>query len=297
MQQSPLVFDQFVAPARLRPQLWRLVVGLVLMFGIYLAWMAAIGAVLFAGVGLDGIEQGLAALGTGADPQGLILLLLTFVGMALGTFAAVKFLHKRSIASLFGPRAVAIRDFGMGFAIFTVLAIPGIVFFFATLDLTPNIALSTWALFLPLAIIGLLIQTGAEELVFRGYMQQQLAARFASRWVWMVLPSVLFGLVHYAPEEMGRSAWLIVFLTGFFGLIMADLTARSGSLGMAWGLHFANNLLAIMLFTTGEALDGLALYRLPFTVADTEAILPLLLVDIVGMALVWAICRYTLRGR
>jgi membrane protease YdiL (CAAX protease family) len=128
-------------------------------------------------------------------------------------------------------------------------------------------------------------------------MQQQLAARFASRWAWMVLPSVIFGLVHYAPAEMGGSVWLIVLATGAFGLIMADLTARSGSLGMAWGLHFANNCLAMLLFTTGEALDALALYRLPFSARDVDVMSGMVALDLLGFVLLWGICRFWLRGR
>ena len=294
---SPLVFDRYVAPARLRPQVWRLVLGLGLILVIYIAWMGAMAGIIGLLMGASRLEEALGAVGTGATPSSLILLLLTFVGMALGAFAATRWLHKRPVATLFGPRNIVLRDFAVGFGIFAVIALPGILWFFASLDLTRGVAWPVWLMFLPLALVGLLIQTGAEEIVFRGYMQQQLAARFASRWVWMVLPSVIFGLVHYAPEEMGGSVWMIVFVTGFFGLLMADLTARSGSIGMAWGLHFANNMFAILLFTTGEALDGLALYRLPFSASDTEAILPLLGLDLLGMLLVWAICRRALRGR
>ncbi len=53
-----------------------------------------------------------------------------------------------------------------------------------------------------------LIQTGAEELVFRGYLQQQLAARFASPLIWMVLPALIFGAVHYDPATAGPNVWL-----------------------------------------------------------------------------------------
>lgn len=294
---NPLVFDRYVAPARLRPQLWRLLLGLALMMVIYMGWIGLLIGVIFIAQGSESVDRAMAAMGGGSTPGGLVLLLATFIGMALGVFAATRWVHKRAVATLFGPRKLVIRDFVLGLAIFTAFASPGILWFLFTLDLTPNVTWSVWLLFLPLALIGLLVQTGAEELVFRGYMQQQLAARFASRWVWMVLPSVIFGLVHYAPEEMGGSVWMIVFVTGFFGLIMADLTARSGSLGMAWGLHFANNMFAILLFTTGEALDGLALYRLPFSVRDTAEILPLLAIDLFGMVLVWAACCFALRKR
>ena len=297
MQLSPLVFDRFVAPARLRPQLWRLGLGLALLMLVYFLWMGLMALGLWLVVGGETLDRALATIGTGSTPVTLIGLLLTFVGMALGTFAAARLVHKRSIASLFGPRALVIRDFFAGLVIFGLVALPGLVWSYVVLDISPGVSLSVWLAFLPLAIIGLLIQTGAEELVFRGYMQQQLAARFASRWAWMVLPSVIFGMVHYAPDQLGDSLWPVLFVTGFFGLLMADLTARSGALGMAWGLHFANNFFAIMVFTTGEALDALALFRLPFTASDTEQILPFLGLDLLGITLVWAICRWHLRAR
>lgn len=297
MQLKPLVFDRYVAPARLRPQVWRLILGLGLILLCYSLWMGLLAGALVLLRGASEMQVTLGAIGTGDSPMSLIFLLLTFLGMGLGACAAARWLHHRPVASLFGPRAIVQHDFLLGMGIFLLVALPGVIWIFATHDLAPGVAFTVWLLFLPLALIGLLIQTGAEEVVFRGYLQQQLAARVASRWVWMVLPSVLFGLLHYAPAEMGESVWLVVFVTGFFGLLMADLTARSGSLGLAWGLHFANNMLAILLFTTGEALDGLALFRLPFSMRDTDAILPMLGADIAGMLVVWGLCRLALRGR
>lgn len=294
---SPLVFDHYVAPARLRPQLWRLLLGTILLIGVYLGWMALMGGVIWLLIGTAQLETQLSVTGLGKTPVSLVLLLFSFIGMGAGVFLATRLVHHRSVASLFGPRQLLWRDFVAGGGIFLALSVPAVVYFIGFAELDRGVAWSVWFMFLPLALLGLLVQTGAEELVFRAYFQQQLAARFASRWVWMVLPSVAFGLVHYAPEEMGGSAWMIVFVTGFFGLLLADLTARSGALGMAWGIHFVNNLLAILFFTTGEALDGLALYRLPFGPADTEVMRNMLALDMVGMVLVWALCRWWLRGR
>ena len=294
---SLLVFDTYIAPARLRPQLWRLVLGVVVAIVIYFAWMMAMGLGLWAVLGLDQLDAALNQVGLGRTPTALVTLLFTFVGMALGAFAAARWVHKRSVASLFGPRDRVVRDFAVGVGLFLAVAIPSALIVLAAVDVTPGVAWSTWAMFLPLALLGLLIQTGAEEILFRGYLQQQLAARFLSRWAWMVLPSVLFGFLHYAPAEMGNSAWLLVLATGFFGLLLADLTARSGSIGLAWGLHFANNVMAMLIFTTGEALDGLAPFRLPFGPQDGGIMAWMVALDIAGMVLVWLLCRRWLRGR
>jgi membrane protease YdiL (CAAX protease family) len=289
--------DRFIAPARLRPQLWRLGLGVVLILLIYVAWMAVIGIVVTFSAGLAGAEQAMGQVGIGSSPMAILVLLLTFGGLVLGSFAAVRWVHKRPVASLFGPRAVMLRDFCVAFGVFMAVSLPGIVWVLVSGDFTRGLALSTWAMFVLPVLLGLLLQTGAEEIVFRGYLQQQLAARFAARWVSFVVPSILFGLLHYAPAEMGQGAWLLVGVTGFFGLLMADLTARSGSIGLAWGMHFGNNILAILVFTTGEALDGVALFRLPYSLTDPSSVVGLLVADLVGLVVVWALLRRWLRGR
>jgi uncharacterized protein len=43
-----------------------------------------------------------------------------------------------------------------------------------------------------------------------------------------------------------------------FGLIAADLTARTGSIGAAWGFHFANNTMAITILATDGTITGLS---------------------------------------
>jgi hypothetical protein len=294
---SPLVFDAYVAPARLRPQLWRLVLGVVLAIAIYVGWMLAVGTLIALWMGLDALDAQLGTLGLGRSPVALVVLLFTFIGMALGTFAATSWIHRRSIASLFGPRAAVLRDFALGAGLLFAVSAPVAALLLLSVDVSPGVAWGTWLAFLPLALAGLLIQTGAEEILFRGYLQQQLAARFTSRLVWMLVPSILFGLVHYAPSENGASTWFLVLATGFFGLLLADLTARSGNIGMAWGLHFANNVMAMLIFTTGEALDGLALFRLPFGLNDMGAMGWIVMLDLASMVLVWWLARRMLRQR
>ncbi|KPQ05808.1 MAG: CAAX amino terminal protease family [Rhodobacteraceae bacterium HLUCCA12] len=294
----PTTFDNFVAPARAYPQIWRLVLGLGLIAGIYFLWMAVMGGLLWLASGLDGLEARLQTIAQGADPVSLLLLLCTFLGMALGAWAAARLLHGRGWRSLFGPPPTVLRDFVLGLGVMVVvggglglLSLP----FLPTLSVaTP---LPTWLAFLPLALMGIALQTGAEELVFRGYLQQQLAARFAAPLVWMGVPSILFGLAHFAPGELGDNAWLVVAATGLFGLIAADLTARTGALGLAWGLHFANNFLAILVVSAMGGLDGLALFELPRGTVQSANLRPILLADMALMVAVWAVCRLLLMRR
>ncbi|MGY6634337.1 MAG: CPBP family intramembrane glutamic endopeptidase [Alkalilacustris sp.] len=285
----PEPFDSFVAPARLRPQLWRLGLGLALIVVINLM----VSAGLF--MALATLGRGVGPTGFGQSPGMMVALLLSFVGLAVGTWAAARLLHGRSLASLIGPRRRAARHFLAGAGVIALVYGVSFVLGGSALEVQRNLPTAVWLAWLPLALVGLAIQTGAEELALRGYVQSQLAARFASAWVWMVLPSAMFGLLHYDPAMMGGNAWLVVGVTGLFGLMAADLTARTGTLGLAWGLHFANNLFALLVVAPQGALSGLALFTAPFAADDTGMMRGLLVVDVAILALIWGLCRWGLR--
>lgn len=291
-------YAAYLAPARATNQLWRLILGVMLIIGLYVAWMIGMGGVMWLIAGLDGFEAQLARIGNGAEPWSLILLFATFLGGWLGVAVTLRVFHTRRLRSLFGRAPVVLRDFVLGAAMMLVVG-GGLAL--ALTPLMPGLEIATdpqlWLRFLPLALLGILIQTGAEELVFRGYIQGQLAARFASPLVWLTVPTVLFGFAHYSPQDMGENTWIVVATTGLFGLAASDLTARTGSLGLAWGLHFANNVMAILLISVMGGLDGLALFHFPDPQTAQTLLRPLLYSDMVLMVLVWAACRLWLRRR
>jgi len=163
--------------------------------------------------------------------------------------------------TLFGRSARVVRDFVVTAGVYLGLGLPIALLWILFGNPIPNLSLATWLTLLPLALAGLLVQTLAEELVFRGYFLQQLAARLRSPFWWMVVPSLLFGSLHYDPSAGVMNAGLIVGVTSVFGLIAADLTARTGSLGAAWGFHFANNFTALCILSMDGALTGLSLFR------------------------------------
>ncbi|MEO0990702.1 MAG: CPBP family intramembrane glutamic endopeptidase, partial [Pseudomonadota bacterium] len=172
---------------------------------------------------------------------------------------------------------------------------PALGFWAVTNEARPGLAFGPWLMYLPLTLVGLLVQTGAEELAFRGYLQQQVAARFRHPVFWMVIPSVLFGFLHYDPVSMGGNALIIVGATTMFGLMAADLTARSGNLGAAWGMHFANNFFALAVVAVEDTITGLALYRTAYGAGDADIPLASLALDFVVLILAWGLCRRVVR--
>jgi len=227
----------------------------------------------------------------GAVPT--LIMLLTFTGMALGPIIAAPACHMRGPGTLFGPFGVTIRGFFTAAIIVLVFyTIYGAVAFYLDPP-QPNMELDIWLQYLPYALPLILIQTSAEELIFRGYLQQQLAARFNSRFFWMFLPSALFAALHWDPE-MGNNAWLVIGVTFAIALIAADLTEKTGSLGAAMGLHFANNIFALLIISVQDTITGLALFVTPFNKADT-AELPLALgIDLILLLVIWRILRIAL---
>ena len=132
------------------------------------------------------------------------------------------------------------------------------------------------------------MQVTAEELLFRGYLQQQLAARFRSPVIWLVLPSAAFGILHFDHGTFGNNAWLVVAATAVFGLIAGDVTARTGNIGAATGLHAANNFLALFLVAPDGYLTGTNLFVFPFHVSDAAAVRPFLVLDLLSLLAAYA---------
>ena len=282
-----------VEPARAHPEIWRLLVGLAIV-GI-------VGVLL--NFGLFGLVAGLGSVAwaqsllTGASPVALLVLLASFAFITLGVSIAARRMQHRTLASIFGSKKDGIVQF---WQVFRALLVVGIVVailppYGMGVALTQNMAFMTWVLFLPFSLFAVLIQTSAEEILFRGYIQQSLAARFRSPVIWLGIPSVLFAAGHYAPGAAGDNALLVAIWSGMFGLFAADLTARSGTLGPAIALHMFNNMVALLFISLPDGLSGLALYLLPYDMSDTGALRQWLYVDFAVMIVSWLTARVALR--
>ena len=263
MPADSTAFEDYVAPARARPELWRLILGLVLGLGVYAGGLVLYFSLLGSAMGVASTSW-LVDVATRAErPFGTLVLLGSFIAMAAAPMLLAPVLHQRRIATLIGPLRQAARDFGRVALATAAVQAGALVFWALAYDVTPNVAFGQWAVLLPLGLAGVLLQTGAEELVFRGYIVQQLAARFRSPLIWGVVPAVGFGLLHSDPA-MGTETWHLVLATTIFGLIATDLTARTGTLGAAWGMHFTNNAGAILILSTEGNISGLSLFGTPF---------------------------------
>ena len=290
---------RFVAPALAAADLPRLAFGVVAIEGLYKLF-------------LMGFEQGLDATpGFSAHMMwyantatGLLLQLFSFVFLALAVVLVARLGHGRGLASLIGPIGPSLRALAWAFG--------AVLLFFALTELLPPYWMAEgqavahtplyWLALLPLSLLALLVQCGAEELFYRGYIQQQLAARFARPWVWMVLPNIAFALAHWELGDFTPPAAQYVIWAFVFGVAASDLTARTGNLGAAIGFHLGNNAYAFLLFGEYAAPDsGLALFLFP-SGALGDALLdeaPLFTTafatELAGVGLMWLAVRLVLR--
>ena len=292
-------FEEFISPAKEFKSVWLLLCGVALIAIFYAELMIAI--LLVAAVLRNGsfdLTEGLfdigITFGNPVFPADMILILTTFIGMFLAVILTAYLMRERSPMSLIG-RGPVVRNFLFTAAALFALMSVGTVVAHTYTDPVPNLPVSEWLLWLPIALPLLLVQITAEELIFRGYLLQELAARYKSRWVWFVLPSVLFGLLHLELEKFGPNAWLVVISTSLFGLFATDITVRTGNLGGAIGFHFVNNLFAMFVLSLDGTMTGLSLYVTPFSVDQSDTVRSVLLLDIAAISSVYLIYLLVIR--
>lgn len=290
--------ERLVAPARARPELWRLLAGIVVV-GV-LAFVLTL--MLYSVVAT--ISPSLAirlnpppGIGVGTTPGALLVMLYSFGTILVATSVAAALLQRRDPLGLIGPPGLALRQFWLVLRALLLLLV-ALMFlppYNTGAPLVPNLPLSRWLALLPFSLGAVLVQTASEEIFFRGYLQQSLAARFSSPVIWMGVPALLFGLGHYSPADAGANAGILVLWAVIFGLFTADLTARAGTLGPAIALHLANNVTALLLVSTPDSLSGLSLATTPFSISDTDQMRAWMGVDFALMIVSWLAARLALR--
>ena len=255
-------FTQYIQPARSETRWWKVLLTLVVWVAGYFLLSSILLAVLPLFLDIRGL--GALAMGKFTTPIAVYFLLLTFVVWVGVFWGVVALFHKRGLASLLGgPRGRFLKCFGWAVLISAVFLITTQTLFPTDDRIVENIAFGRWLALLPLGLLLMLIQVSAEELLFRGYLQQQFAAWFNNRLFYMLVPSVLFGCAHFSTELGVGVGLMLVAATGLLGLFLADLTYRTGNLGAAIGVHFANNFGAMFYISYQEQISGLARFVAP----------------------------------
>lgn len=252
-----------------RFDIWRIILGIFLVSALWLG--AAIGMGFLAAAFFPDLAEQVFenTPGLGNHPEDLAFVLLTFLPVWIGLAVVLPLLHRRAPLALLGPShrvnwqhfrlaAVLVLAIAVGFEM--AFQLPTLLLDLPHYKAHMLLQLPQWTLWLLPMLLLLFVQIGAEELLFRGYLLQMIRARGGGFWLAIALPSLLFGLLHYEPETFGQNAYLVVIVTTVLGILLCKVTLRTGNLGAALGIHFANNLTVMFLLGIDGNMDGMALF-------------------------------------
>jgi uncharacterized protein len=276
---------------QLRPRLWRWIVGTL---GIIVVWQGlgliiTIGAARLFDFDLEVLfatdDAGIAQLRELPPWSAAATILISFIPLFLATIFAYRYILKRPVKALFTSfERYSWKRTWIGFAAFSLISLV-----FGIGDLILNWDSYTWSWsatkFLPFLIVALTllpIQTTAEELFFRGWLQQWLDNGKKKQWTISFIGGFLFALPHMAnPEVAGNQLFFPIISYGSVGFMLAWVTYRDKTLEMAIGAHFANNFLSSLVVSTEDsAIPSVSLFTTPEVAWAPAAVFSVIMVPI-----------------
>ena len=167
-----------------------------------------------------------------------------------------KFHHKTLITVVSGYDKFRFKRFWFAFMVWTVLVVVSVCigYFSSPEDFKYVFNLNGFLISLLLILVFMPIQTGFEEVFFRGYLMQGMALLFKNGIVPLVITSLLFGLAHMDNPEVEKYGAQIMLPYYFgFALFMGALTLLDEGLELALGIHLANNLITSIILTSPDS--------------------------------------------
>lgn len=265
-------FQRWIDAARPRTQLWRTALGGAIIVMVWLVWTTVFG-VFAISIGLTTREaiatvmgQAKASLTYMETVRATGVIFATFWGLWIGVWLAVRLLSRRSFTSIVAhDRHARLGQFAVGMALAAGYFAVNLAMSLAS-GITPQrstLPVESWLItFAPLVIL-IFLQSAGEELFFRGYLTQQLAARVRHPLVWGLLPSLAFGIAHAANggDDMMYGVYYVV-AASLLGMVMTVTVWRTGGLSAAIGFHVVNNIGAFLVVGAAGSQQPISLFEL-----------------------------------
>ena len=216
--------------------------------------MSVIGFVKLMGLINDPDANAALMKAIGVSPVAYLLFLLVFPASLIALFLGQKFIHKRSILSLHTAAKKIRWSRGLQ-AFFLTWAVLGSFTFVGHISgLSPintNFDAGRFAIYALVSLMFIPLQSGTEEIVFRGYLNQGFAHVLKNKWIAFIITSALFAAMHLSnPEALKGAEDGILLLTMssyfFFGFIACIMVWMDDGLESAIGFHAGNNCFAAM---------------------------------------------------
>jgi uncharacterized protein len=175
--------------------------------------------------------------GSPLGPLGFCLLLVSFIAMGLAVFGWVRWVEKRSLASVGLCGDGRLKKFLIGLAvgiammgaIVTAIALSG---GYRVADLAPAFASPAALGWIALLLAGFIVQASVEEFIFRGWLLSTIMRRWNATAAF-ILSSAAFTFLHFSP----RTPLLVLVTTFVFAIFACAWVRRSNSIWGVMGWH------------------------------------------------------------
>lgn len=260
-------------------------------FIVLFAWFI-IGSLMTAGatalLGIDlkalaGNDDASRAILAGYQPwQAASALLVSWIPLLLAPILLHRYLLNGTVRSLFtrSNRKFS-REIKVGAtAMTTILLITGIPdFILNNGDYEFTFEAARFLPYLLVAATLIPIQTTAEEVFFRGWIQQRLEKPGRSIWLVSVIGGLLFALPHLGNPEVNGELFLALLGYGSTGFMLAWVSMRDRSIGIAIGAHAANNIVAgVIVSSSDSALPSASIWTTPAVAWVPAAVVSILII-------------------
>lgn len=195
---------------------------------------------------------------------GLFLMIIPFIaGLAALILLFRPFHHRTAAEVINGTKRIRWKRFFTGVIVWGILLALYLIIDYLIDPANYEVRFDI-ATFLPLILISVLFipfQTTFEELAFRGYLAQGVGAWTHSRWWVIVIPSVIFGLLHSMNPEVTKYGFAIMMPQYIlFGCVFGLISVLDDGIELAMGVHAVNNtFLSIFVTNSSSALQTSAL--------------------------------------
>lgn len=235
-----------------------LATAVLFMIGYIIGNLPFVSYALSKGVSLADFSDSENLFSSFKDKNMALLLMLQMFTIALLFFIfSVKTLHKRTLTSFVtGFSKFRWKDYWFAFSVVVLfMAIVMVVSYFAEPEeFILQFDLKKFLGLLVIALVFLTIQTCTEEIFFRGFLTQGIGKLFNSRFLALMIPSIIFGAMHLAnPEATEHGIWNVFPLYILMGVSFGIMTLMHDGAEVAMGYHAANNISIALLVTSPEA--------------------------------------------
>ena len=181
----------------------------------------------------------------------LAWLIVPFLFVALFLVIHTKFVHKRTVLSIFSGRENfdwkrVLFSFSL---LFLVLSLFLFIQYLSSDSLIFQFDLQKFIPLFFIAIFLLPIQTSCEELLFRSYILQGIKMRTKKNSIAVLISGIMFGAIHIGNPEIAKIGYHIIVYYMLVGVFLALISFFDNGIELALGYHAANNVFAALMIT------------------------------------------------